>query len=378
MIQKKLMAAGLMLILFSCKEKGVQSFSVKGTLKNTEARMVYMDQILLEAGMHKPVDSVLLGKDGSFVLKTKTKGENLYYLRIDNEQYPFATLISDVPSITVKADLQSKTLPAAYEGSPASIALQQYYTSFMQHRGQLALLGKEYDSLTKAKAPDSLLVALNTKGEGIVANMKNDVSAIVINGKSPVLALMALQSNQNWYTPDQYGDLLSQLSKKYPEDNNVKKAGKNFTDQMAAMQQNKPAPQFVGQKAPEISLRDLEGHTVSLSSYKGKYVLVDFWASWCKPCREENPNVVAAYNKYKNKNFTVLGVSLDDNEKAWRAAVEKDRLTWAQTLDEKQVAAATYNVQGIPFNVLVDPDGKIIAESLRGMDLENKLQEVLK
>ncbi|AMR31403.1 hypothetical protein A0256_08175 [Mucilaginibacter sp. PAMC 26640] len=138
----------------------------------------------------------------------------------------------------------------------------------------------------------------------------------------------------------------------------------------------------IGSMAPDFIQNDVNGKPVSLSSFKGKYVLIDFWASWCGPCRQENPNVVRTYNKYKGKNFTVLGVSLDKEtgRDAWIAAIKSDGLTWTQVSDLKfwkNMAATLYGVQAIPQNFLVDPQGKIVAKNLRGDDLDNKLEELL-
>ena len=202
------------------------------------------------------------------------------------------------------------------------------------------------------------------------AYVKNLVGFIKQHPNSNIGGYIIFSAQFDWPQISEYDEMYNALSEKVKKG----KFGKLALDKVNSLKGT-----TIGYPAIDFTQADVNGKNVSLSSYKGKYVLVDFWASWCGPCRRENPAVVAAYQKYKDKGFDILGVSMDDNKEKWLAAIAKDNLTWTHVSDLKgwqNAAGKLYSVSSIPFNLLLDKEGKILAKSLRGADLEAKLAEI--
>ena len=369
--------------LLACKHEPKKEFVVTGKIRNAGEKILYLQETPLGTGERIIEDSSLIADDGSFYLKGKGTEESLFGLSLKSQPYPFAFVINDASKITVNADLKN---PNGYivSGSTASKSLKEFSLNASKQWAGLYAIGQEMDSLKKAGVSDSVLLNENSKGMYQVGELRNYVSSYIRNSSDPITSVWALGTYSQIFSAEDYQSLLNDIVKKFPNHKGVATIKEMSDRQLALQKQKNKEPeevQWIGKQAPELSLPDINGKAVSLSSFKGKYVLVDFWASWCLPCRRENPNVVQAYNKYKNKNFTILGVSLDKEKGDWMDAINSDKLAWTQVSDLQEwnsVAVSTFNFNGIPFNVLVDPSGKIIGQSLRGPDLDQKLAEVLK
>ena len=379
---------GLLLFagIVSCsdkKEKG--KFIVKGELKNADNQKIYLEQLFFSQKDPQVLDTGEI-KDGKFEVSSKGNEEGLYRLRFEKQETGYI-FINDKPDILFKADVKDMSLNGPDFNTPANHTFKTFLLSVDVKQKNMTLLSAEIDTLQKSKSNDSIVIVkidlLNKEG----LNFKQFIVKSIDTASDPVVAMFALGYTRG-IAPEELKTVVPNLAKRFPAHEGVKTIITQYNEMMVKKDtpaNDKPSPKngkpTVGNLAPDFTMMDTEGKSFSQSSLQGKYVLVDFWASWCGPCRGENPNVVANYNKYKTKNFTILGISLDEDKTKWLEAIKKDNLTWKHVSDLKgwnNATVAMYGFDGIPYNVLIDPSGKIIATELRGEGLGKKLGEVLR
>jgi peroxiredoxin len=363
--------------LVACHNKtGNSSSTFELTGKLSEAGPgipIYLDRISQEGTTH--LDSTKIGNDGTFSFHTTGIIKGFYILRIT--QSDFATLILDsTERVHVTGDAQFLGNTYDVSGSKDSKLFCDLNNVSKINSIRLDSLQKVFEARAnmmggnKARL-DSLNKVIEVPYDTLLHQHARYLASFL---KSNLTSFASLAATEQ-LSPDKYLSLFisldSGLTKTYPGSPYVKL----FDDKVSAMKRV-----AIGAMAPEISLPDTNGKTVNLSNFKGKVVLIDFWASWCAPCRASLPNVVKMYDKYKGKGFVVLSVSLDKDKDAWLEAIHKFKLNWTQVSDLKywdSKVVGLYNINSIPFTVLVSVDGKIIDKNLDEQTMDEEIGNLL-
>ncbi len=378
MIKQSIFAIGLLLCVVGCNKKMT---TINGDLTDANGEMLIFED--LTGSEPKVIDSAKLDAKGHFEFKKTASHLGFYRIRIGMENFGVFIVDSlDGVKITGSAKDISKTYKVVGSAETDAFLAFQDVTKV----GQLSMdtLQGQFQSVISMIGKDSTKMdSVNAVFQARYMVLKDrlaDKMEVVINAKGDAYAVLAFLPILD---PEKKGSVyestLRKLTAKYPNNKEVQTFAKQFSD-LKQKQVAEAAVLPVGSAAPEIDLPALTGGNTKLSALKGKVVLIDFWASWCKPCRAENPNVVKIYNKYKSKGFEILGVSLDKEKESWAKAVLMDNLSWMHVSDLAYFqckAALDYGVQGIPFTVLLDREGKIVAKGLRGQELEAKIASLL-
>jgi thiol-disulfide isomerase/thioredoxin len=392
-MQRLIIAILAGIFLVACNNKGGSKyFEVSGTIANSNAKYIYLEKVSANSMRPALEDSAKLEAGGKFVLIAQPGEAAVYNLRLDQNMYPVASVINDTDKVklTIQLNKDNQQFADKYEvvGSPASQEMKTFMYEFGNGLQSIYGYSRQADSLQKAGASDSILFPLLTKNRELAENVKQLTLTSLAKVSNPALAMFELgyyQSTANGsgfglepFSNEQVSELVSSAAKKFPGHSAIVDIKKSLEDEAKRTAE----ASWLGKEAPDFELPDVNGTPVKLSSFRGKYVLVDFWASWCGPCRAENPAVVKAFDKYKGKNFTVFGVSLDrpGQKENWLKAIKDDKLNWTHVSDLQywqSPVVALYRFDGIPFNVLLDPQGKVIGQGLRADQLFKTLEETL-
>jgi peroxiredoxin len=363
-MKSRIIASGIFLLsvfLFSCKDK--TAFNISGTIKNpSNLKTVF----LLEADSTqvKVVDSTTLSEQGKFQFKHDAPYANLYKLRVGSSIFDLIAKNGD--GIDFNTDMADSTHGYTISGSDDSDKIKEFnrISNFWSEKNNKVVTEYQEKSQALGKQSDSLLKVYMPVFQKNMADYSEEVLKFVNSNKKSLAGFYAATSLDVYKYEPQLVTYADEIKNDFKDNPGVQQ----FIKQM-----EKAKPVSVGHKAPDFTTAGIDGKPIKLSDYKGKYVMIDFWASWCMPCRQENPNVVKQYNAFKSKGFNILGVSLDKEKGAWQKAINDDKLSWAHGSDMNGFEGQTellYHIEAIPSNFIIDPQGNIVAKNITGADLE--------
>ena len=380
MTRRKLPLVCILLLLLSCgqtrKEDGWE-VTIRGKVKVPQAGQIIITEMRQGAPQSKESkpfeDTIVLSGDGTFEKKIKIKEPGYYQL--DFFKIQIVNLILDKDDLEVTVDGNAPTGFSEIKGSRDLDLIADVQKMLRDAQGSPETKAIEAEFQQAAQQNNEAKISEIQQKYLSLMDKTSNAAAKILKAQPPSLGLIHLLRNAGILDPDKFLPVFIDAAEKFRKEWPEVSTAKDFVTFVEKLKRT-----AVGQPAPEISLPDPDGKILTLSSFKGKYVLVDFWAKWCGPCRRENPNVVKAYHQFKGKGFDILGVSLDRTKEDWLQAIQQDGLAWNHVSDLKYFesqAALDYNINGIPFSILVDPTGVIVAKNLRGQELQRKLSEVL-
>jgi len=334
--------AAMMIIVAGCKNgSNEKNYTISGTIQHATKQKLLLQEVPYGGLPIITMDSITLGEDGKYSFEFIAKQEGIYRIATDKEME--ILFINDEENIQINADAnnyQSYTI----KGSATSQALINFLIEYRKKDSSLMSTIYNLDALQEQNGKDSTIFWLQKQRQGKINDINKLVGNVINNSTSPAFVYYTLGLSLRSMESAQVLALAKAAAEKLKAEPLAQFANLLSTQVQANA---KTAAIAVGTMAPEIALPDANGKIISLTSLRGKYILVDFWASWCGPCRGENPNVVAAYEKYKKKNFTVLGVSLDDDKASWLEAIQADKLNWQHISDLKKwesIVVSTYQI----------------------------------
>jgi thiol-disulfide isomerase/thioredoxin len=381
-------------LLFSCGNKGEKSqdsikpdkFTIEGKFENGSGRTLYFQKIGIENFI--PLDSTIIDEKGKFSFRGSTSSPEFFIIK--TETGPFINLLlygrEKVKIIADYTNIQNYTV----EGSEDSEKIRQLSAEtnkVISEIDKLNIVARD-----SVNSPNYIAIRMknNETFQFLMAGLKHYSQTYIDGNSGSLISLLALFSQVGpqmmVFHPLKdlkvYEKVDSSLFSIYPEHplvQNLHEYIPVIKAQIAAQQQTAPGTLAIGVEVPDILLSSPEGKIIKLSSLRGKIVLLDFWASWCQPCRRESPTLVENYNKYHNKGFEIYQVSLDRTREDWVNGIKQDQLNWTHVSDLKYWGSSVvpqFNIKGIPMIYLLDQDGKVIASNLRGAALGETLQQI--